>query len=83
MGWASNLHAFTRGLPLIARGESHGLATVVDSMRESIYTIHCDFLSLQGIQSERIRIIAPTTALNTPLVTTSCGNTNVAPWVYG
>ena len=25
----------------------------------------------------------PTKALNTPLVTTSCRNTNVAPWVYG
>ena len=33
----------------------HGLATVVDSMRESIHAIRCDFLSPQGTQSERIR----------------------------
>ena len=32
----------------------HGLATVVDSMRESIHAIRCDFLSPQGTQSEQI-----------------------------
>ena len=44
----------------IARGSSsrrvwHGLVAVVDSMRESIDAIRCDFLSPQGTQSERIR----------------------------
>ena len=33
----------------------HGLATVVDSMRESIHAFRCDFLCLQDTQSERTR----------------------------
>ena len=33
----------------------HGLATVVDSMRESIHALRCDFLCLQDTQSERTR----------------------------
>ena len=44
-------------LVLVACGESDTgyIATVVDSMRESIHAVRCDFLSLQGTQSERIR----------------------------
>ena len=45
-GWAGLL-AFIRGLPLVA--------TVVDSMRESIHTLRCGFLCLQGTQSKQIR----------------------------
>ena len=33
----------------------HGLATVVDSRCESIHALRCDFLNVQGSQSERIR----------------------------
>ena len=33
----------------------HGLATVVDSMRESMHALRCGFLFLQGTQSKRIR----------------------------
>ena len=33
----------------------HGLATVVDSMRESIHALRCDFLCLWGTQIKRIR----------------------------
>ena len=39
-------------MPLVARGES---GTVVDSMRESIHALRCDFLCLQDTQSERTR----------------------------
>ena len=46
MGWASYLYAFTRGLLLVAHERvRHGLATVVDSMRESIHAIRCDCMS--------------------------------------
>ena len=42
-----------RGLLLVARGElENGLATVVDSVRESIHAIRCDFLCPKGTQSE-------------------------------
>ncbi|CAI8041673.1 hypothetical protein GBAR_LOCUS23141, partial [Geodia barretti] len=33
----------------------HGLATVVNSMRESIHALRCDLLCLQDTQSERTR----------------------------
>ena len=46
MGWA--FYAFTRGVLLMARWRVwHGLATVVDSVRESIHVLRCDFLCLQ------------------------------------
>ena len=45
-------YAFTRGLPLVARGRA---ATVVDSMQESIRTLRFDILCVQDAQSKRTR----------------------------
>ena len=48
MGWAG----------LLAQSPArvwHGLATVVDSMRESMHALRCGFLFLQSTQSKRIR----------------------------
>ena len=41
---------------LVVRGESDGLATVVDSMRET-HALRCDFLGLQNTQSRRARSV--------------------------
>ena len=48
---------YSMRLPVVAcssRRVLHGVATVIDSMRESIHDLPCDFLSPQGTQSERI-----------------------------
>ena len=49
-------HAVTRGLPLYTswRRVWHGLATLVDCMRESIHVLRCNFLCLQGTRSRPI-----------------------------
>ena len=46
---------FTRDLLLSSWRVWHWLATVEDSMRESIHALRCDFLCLQGTQSKRTR----------------------------
>ena len=54
MGWAIIVCVTRgRGYPLAARGERHGLATVVDSMGESMHVVFCDFLCLQHPQNKR------------------------------
>ena len=46
-------YAFTHGLHASSsRRVWHGLATQVDSMQESLHALKCDFLTLQGTQSE-------------------------------
>ena len=52
LGWAGLFESWSPASS--SRRVWHGLATVVDSMRESIHAIRCDFLSPQGTQSERI-----------------------------
>ena len=53
MGWA--FYFFTRGIPLVAAESLTRASYRVDSMRELIHALRCDFLCLQDTQSERTR----------------------------
>ena len=61
MGWA--IIVYPPSPASSSRRVWHGLATAVDSMRESIHAICCDFLSPQGTQSEWIRLLMCETQL--------------------
>ena len=52
MGWAGFLYLYSWYPASSSRTVWHGLATVVNSMRESIHAIRCDFLCLQDTQSK-------------------------------